>query len=247
MDRSLYVAMSGAKQIMQAQAANSNNLSNLNTNGFRADLQQFRSMPVFGSSGYPTRVYAMVERPTVDFTPGAIQTTGRNLDVAIRGEGFLAVQGEDGKEAYTRAGGLQITPQGLLQTADGLAVLGNGGPIAIPGAEKIEIGQDGTISILPLGATATTLAVVDQIKLVNPDPTQLEKRNDGLIHIKGDTPTQASAEVEVLSGALETSNVNSIEAMVAMIELARKYELQVKTMKTASENDAASAQLMRVG
>ncbi|MCI0653246.1 MAG: flagellar basal-body rod protein FlgF [Methylococcaceae bacterium] len=244
MDRSLYVAMSGAKHILQAQTSNSHNLSNVNTTGFRADLEQFRSMPVFGP-GFPSRVYAMVERPGVDFTPGVLQTTGRNLDVAIHGQGWLAVQSKDGSEAYSRAGELKLTPEGLLQTADGLAVLGNGGPIALPPAQKIEFGADGTISIVPLGEGLTTLAIVDQIKLVNPPAEQLEKRNDGLFYLKSESPASPGADVKLVSGALESSNVKAVDAMVDMIELARRFELQVKIMKTISDNDAASAQLMR--
>ncbi len=246
MDRSLYVAMSGAKQILQAQTSNSNNLSNANTTGFRSDLQQFRSMPVFGP-GHPSRVYAMAERPATDFKAGSIISTGRDLDIAIKGEGWIAVQSPEGSEAYTRAGDLRLTAEGLLQTGGGLAVLGNGGPIALPPSQKLEIGSDGTISMVPLGQTSDSLAVVDQIKLVKPPLDQLEKLNDGLMHLKEDKPVPVSDQVFIVSGALESSNVNSIDAMVRMIELARQFELQVKMMKTASDNDAAGAQLMRMG
>ncbi|MDD2801805.1 MAG: flagellar basal body rod protein FlgF, partial [Methylococcales bacterium] len=150
MDRSLYIAMSGAKQTLLAQTANANNLANTQTSGFKSDLEQFRSMPVFGA-GYPTRVYAMAENPGTDLSAGAIQTTGRELDVAINGEGYFAVQGPDGKEAYTRAGDLRVTAEGLLQTGSGLQLVGQNGPIAIPPSEKLTIGSDGTISIIPLG------------------------------------------------------------------------------------------------
>ncbi|MGR9105733.1 MAG: flagellar basal-body rod protein FlgF [Gammaproteobacteria bacterium] len=245
MDRSLYVAMSGAKHILQAQTANSHNLSNVNTTGFRADLEQFRSMPVFGP-GLPARVYAMVERPAVDFKPGAMQTTGRDLDIAIHGDGWFAVAAKDGSEAYSRAGSLQLSPEGLLMTADGLAIIGNGGPIAVPPARKIEIGADGTISIIPLGDTATTLAIVDQIKLVDPPLEQLEKRQDGLIYTKTGKPALASVDVKLVSGALESSNVSAVDELVDMIELARRFELQVKIMKTFADNDAAGAHLMRM-
>ena len=246
MDRSLYVAMSGAKQILQAQTANANNLANVNTTGFRADLEQFRSMPVFGD-GYPSRVYAMTERPATDFNAGAIQSTGRELDVAIKGKGWIAVAAEDGAEAYSRAGDFRITAEGQLQTGAGLPVLGEGGPIAIPPAEKVDIGSDGTITVVPLGGNAKTLAIVDRIKLVNPPLDQLEKRNDGLIILKEGGEAEASAEVELVSGALESSNVSAIGAMVNMIEFARQYELQIKMMKAVDENDSASTQMMRMG
>ncbi|WP_419632455.1 flagellar basal body rod protein FlgF [Thiolapillus sp.] len=246
MDRSLYIAMSGAKQTLLAQAANANNLANSQTVAFKSDLQQFRSMPVFGP-GYPTRVYAMTERPGTDLTPGVIQTTGRNLDVAIKGDGWIAVQGRNGQEAYTRAGDFRLTTTGLLQTGTGLPVLGNDGPIAIPPADKLEIGRDGTISIIPLGDNAATLVEVDRIRLVKPPLDKLEKLNNGELHLKkGEPPLKPDASVTLVQGALEGSNVNTIDALVQVIELARNFELQVKAMQTTDENSAAAAKLMKM-
>lgn len=245
MDKSLYIAMSGAKQTLLAQTANANNLANAQTTGFKSDLQQFRSQPVFGA-GFPSRVYAMTERPGTDLSFGAMQTTGRDLDVAINGQGWLVVQGADGQEAYTRAGDLRVTPEGLLQTGAGLQVLGQDGPIAIPAAQKLTIGKDGTISIIPLGSNAATLATLDRIKLVKPELTNLEKREDGLMHLKDGATLEPSADVELVQGALEGSNVNAIEAMVGMIELAKNFELQTKVMKSADENSNMSAKLMQM-
>jgi flagellar basal-body rod protein FlgF len=238
--------MSGAKQTLLAQTANANNLANTQTTGFKSDLEQFRSQPVFGA-GYPTRVYAMTERPGTDLSHGAMQTTGRDLDVAINGEGFIAVQGADGKEAYTRAGDLRVTPEGLLQTGAGLQVFGQGGPITIPPSEKLTIGSDGTISIVPMGAgNATTLEVLDRIKLVKPAMKDLEKLGDGLLHSKNGIPLVASADVSLAQGVLEGSNVNALVAMTEMIELARNFELQTKVMKNVDENSGASARLMQM-
>jgi len=246
MDTSLYVAMSGAKQILLAQSANSHNLANVNTTGFKADLSQFRSMPVYGP-GHPSNVYAMAERPGINFDLGTVQQTGRELDVSISGEGFLAVETADGSEAYTRAGDLRVTSGGLLTTGTGLPVFGDGGLISIPEVEKIEIGSDGTISVIPLGASSTELSVIDRIKLVKPDLASLMKGSDGLFRMKDGSPAAPNAEVSLVSGAVEGSNVSVVDAMVNMIELARSFEMQVKMMKTASENEAASAQLMRIG
>jgi flagellar basal-body rod protein FlgF len=246
MDSSLYVAMSGAKQAMVAQAVNSHNLANANTTGFKADLSQFRSMPVFGP-GLPSHVYTMAERPGIDFITGTMQETGRELDVAIKGQGWIAVQADDGSEAYTRAGDLRLTPNGLLTTGTGLPVLGGGGPVTLPESAKMEIGSDGTISVIPLGDTAATLSAVDRIKLVNPEVADMVKGKDGLFRLKSGLETEVSAEVRLVSGAIEGSNVSVVDAMVSMIELARNFEMQVKMMKTVSDNEAASAQLMRIG
>ncbi len=245
MDRSLYIAMSGAKQTLLAQTSNANNLANTQTTGFKSDFEQFRAMPVFGP-GYPGRVYAMAERPGTDFSMGPIQTTGRELDVAIKGDGWMAVDGKDGAEAYSRSGELRVTPEGLLQTGTGLQILGEDGPIAIPPADKIEIGRDGTISVVPQGQNAATLVVVDRIKLVKPNVDDLEKRDDGLIYSKQREPLPADADVSIIQGALEGSNVNAIAAMVDMIELARNFELQTKVMKNADENSSVSAKLMQM-
>jgi len=244
MDRMLYVAMNGASETLLAQGTNSNNLANANTTGFLTDLQQFRSMPVFGP-GLPTRVYALSERPDIDFSPGAIQATGRDLDIAIRGDSWMAVQAKDGSEALTRAGDLQIDANGLLMTGTGLPVLGNSGPIAIPPAEKVDIATDGTISVRPLGQGANELAVVDRIKLVTPQSAELEKGMDGLIRLKFGVPAIADADARLTTGTLESSNVNTVTALVDMIELSRKFEMQVKMMKTAEETDAASTTMMK--
>lgn len=246
MDRMLYLAMTGAKQTMIAQAVNTNNLANASTTGFKADLEQARAMPVFGP-GAPSRVYAMTERPATDFTPGPLNTTGRELDMAIRGEGWFAVQAPDGSEAYTRAGDLHINSVGLLVNGAGHPLIGNdGGPIAVPPAEKLEIGADGTISIRPVGQQASVLAEIDRIKLVKPPYDQLTKGEDGLMHLKNGDEAQADASVQLVAGALESSNVNTVEAMVNMLELTRQYEMQVKMMQAAKENDEAATQMMRM-
>lgn len=246
MDRSLYIAMSGAKQTLLAQTANANNLANTQTTGFKSDLEHFRSRPLVGA-GFPTRVYAMNEKPWVDLSTGAMQTTGGDLDVAINGEGYLAVEGADGKEAYTRAGDLRVTPEGFLQTGSGLKVLGQDGPITIQPSEKLTIGSDGTISIIPLGSgNATTQVTVGQIKMVKLASDNLEKSTDGLLHAKDGKPVAASADVSLAQGVLEGSNVNALTAMVDMIELARNFELQTKVMKSVDENSAASAKLMQM-
>lgn len=245
MDRLLYVAMAGAAQLQKAQAVNNNNLANLSTTGFRADLETLKALPVRGP-GYATRIYAEADAAGVDMSEGSTMHTGRDLDIAINGPGWIAVQAKDGTEAYTRAGDLKVSQSGQLLTAAGDPVLGNGGPIAIPPAQKIEIGADGTISVLPLGQQASTMAVVDRIKLVNPPPLQLVKNAQGLLHLKNGGAAPADAAVKVTSGTLEGSNVNPVEAMVRMIELSRQYEMQVNVMKSAKDNDAAATQILSV-
>lgn len=245
MDRMLYVAMTGAREIMEAQAINANNLANVGTTGFCEDLVQFRSIQVFGP-GYPSRVYAMAEHPGVNFVSGELINTGGELDVGIDGDGWIAVQATDGTEAYTRSGNLQVSDHGLIITETGLLVLGENGPISTPPAEKLEIGQDGTISILPLGQEASSMVVLDRIKLVKMPLTELVKGEDGLMRSDRQELLPADASVKLVSGMLESSNVNAVSALVNMIDLSRKFEMQIKVMRTAQENDAKAAELLRI-
>lgn len=246
MDRMLYVAMSGAKQNMLAQSINSNNLANISTTGFRADFAAARSMPVFGGSGHPTRVYSMTEKPGIDFNQGAMSTTGRDLDVAIVGKGFIAVQSKDGTEAYTRAGDLTTDNTGVLRTGAGHIVLGDGGPITIPESAKVDIGKDGTISIAQVGQGGGS-TIIDKVKLVNPEIKDLKRNEQGLFVLKNGENAEVDEGVSIVSGTVETSNVNAAATLVNMIELARQFEMQIKMLKTAEENNAQAAQMMKLG
>lgn len=247
MDRALYIAMTGAKHNMLAQVSHSNNLANVSTTGFKSDFEQARSMAVYYGEGEPTRAFALVERPATDFTHGALNVTGRDLDIAVDGDGFIAVQGKDGQEAYTRAGSLYLDSVGILRTGNGLPVMGNGGPIAIPAAEKIEIAFDGAITIVPLGGQADAIAQIDRIKLVNPDVETMMKSEDGLFRPKnpeGELP--ADGAVKMISGFLETSNVNAVHELTSILSLSRQYEMQVKMMQTVKENSESSASLLQM-
>lgn len=242
----LYVAMSGASQNTLAMQAHANNLANISTTGFRRDFEQARAMPIFGDS-FPARVFAMSERPATDFTPGALQETGRDLDVAAKGNAWIAVQAPDGSEAYVRTGSLEIDALGQLRTGDGMPVMGNGGPIAIPPEEKIDIGEDGTITVRGQGNNPNALATVDRIKLVTPDPKQLEKGTDGLIRMKkGQAAPQMDANASVQSGFLEASNVNAVEEMTSILALSRQFELHVKMMRTAEDDSQAMARVLQL-
>ncbi|MGM0450273.1 MAG: flagellar basal body rod protein FlgF [Pseudomonadota bacterium] len=248
MDRSLYLSMTGAKQNMYAQQVNANNLANADTTGFKQDFANARSMPVFGEH-HPSRAYAMTENPGADLGHGPMKETGRSLDVAIKGDGWLAVEPEPGEEAFTRAGDLQIDANGIMRTGDGMPVMGNGGPVAVPPADKVEIGSDGTISVVPAGAESDQLVQVDRLKLVNPPEDSVQKGDDGLFRRKPDAeldgPEPADADVRVATGFLEGSNVSAVESMIQNLELSRQYEMQVKAMQTADENSQSVAQLLQ--
>jgi flagellar basal-body rod protein FlgF len=242
MDRLLYVAMTGAKQLMQAQTLVAQNLANVGTTGFRADLARFESRPVLGT-GYPSRVNTVATGLGFDHSAGALVETGVDLDVAIDGPGWIAVQAKDGTEALWRGGSLNVNGLGLLETERGELVLGDNGPVAVPPNVGVSIARDGAVAIVPQGQGPETLAQIGRIKLANPDPKVLEKRPDGLVRVAGGGETEADAGVQLLSGAIETSNVGIAETMVSMIEYARQFEVAVRMMRVADENASRAASL----
>ena len=244
MDKLVYVAMSGAKETLNALSANNYNLANSSTTGFKADLTAFQSRAVAGP-GYPSRVYATDASVGWDSSAGAQITTGNPLDIAVQGSGFIAVQDASGNEAYTRAGDLHVQPDGQLMTATGHPVMGDSGPISIPPATTITVAGDGTISIVPLGQTPLTSAAVARIKLIAPPDGTLQPGADGLFHTADGQPAPADATVKIASGVLESSNVNLASAMVNLIELSRRFDLQVKALHSAEDNGAASQKLLQ--
>jgi len=243
MDRLIYTAATGTKHILEKQATTSNNLANVSTTGFRAQLDVFRSAPVQGP-GLPTRAFVVDSTAGNDFSAGALQVTGRDLDVAIKGDGFIAVQMPDGSEAYTRNGSLQMSPNGVLQTANGQTVAGEGGPITIPPDATITVGGDGSVSVISNVDQPAAANVLGRLKLVNPPTGDLVRGDDGLFRLKDGGTAQADPAVQVAGGALEGSNVNPVDCMVDMISLARSFDMQMSLMKNAENNAAKAAQIL---
>jgi len=243
MDRLIYTAMTGAKHILEQQATTSHNLANATTTGFRAQIDQFRAVPVQGAI-LPTRAFVVDSTTGSDFRGGAIQHTGRELDVAVQGDGWIAVQAADGTEAYTRNGSLKMDENGVLLTRDGLTVQGDGGPLSIPPGRNIAVAKDGTISLVPDGSAATGLTSVGRLKLVNPAEADLVRGDDGLFRLKDGNAADADPNVTLISGALESSNVNVVDEMVNMISLARQFDMQMKLLQHAENNDGKAAQLL---
>jgi flagellar basal-body rod protein FlgF len=240
MDRFLYVGMTGARQLMLSQTVNANNLANASTTGFRADLQSFESAGVRGP-GFPSRVNSIIGEAGIDLASGPLRETGRALDVAVDGEGWIAVQTPDGSEALTRAGEFHVGPGGILETADGSYVLGDAGPVAVPPDQRVFVEPDG--SVVAIGDQGEG-AVVGRLRLVDPPADALSKREDGMI--VSSLPPEADAAVRVRSGAVEQSNVNPVREMVRMIELSRLWEMNVKTMSAAEDNAREAASIAQL-
>lgn len=245
MDKLAYIAMTGASHSARAQVIHANNLANVLTTGFRADFAQARSMQLFGDS-FPSRVFSLIETPGTDFKQGRSLQTGRSLDVAIEGRGFITVLGSDGEEAFTRAGDFVVDDIGNLLTSTGIPILGDGGLIVIPPFEKIEIGRDGTISIRSKGQGPESLTQVNRIKLVNPDLQGIAKGTDGFFRRIDGLIEPPAPEVRIASGFLESSNVNAVETITQILSLARQFELQIKMIRTAEQNDEAATRLLQV-
>ncbi|HYD79788.1 MAG TPA: flagellar basal-body rod protein FlgF [Paucimonas sp.] len=243
MDRLIYTVSSGAKHILEQQATTSHNLANAATTGFRAQLDSFRAVPVL-SEGLPTRAFVVDATVGSDFTPGAIQQTGRELDVAVQGKGWIAVETEDGGEAYTRHGNLRLSENGVLQTQSGRNIVGDGGPISVPPDVTVTIAKDGTVSAIAAGTQPGATTVLGRIKLVNPPEDTLVRGDDGLFRVRDGGAAEADGGVVLVGGALEGSNVNVVDAMVNMISLARQFEMHMTMLKNAESNANKASQLL---
>jgi flagellar basal-body rod protein FlgF len=225
------------------QAGTANNLANASTIGFKAQEHRFRAVPVLGE-GMPTRAFVVDASVSDVMDEGPLMFTARNLDVAVQGKGWIAVQLPDGSEAYTRAGSLDTDVTGLLQTKSGYTVAGDGGPINIPPDNRIEIAPDGTVSVVPTFGTPNNANAIGRIKLVNPPEADMVRGADGLFRMRDGQAATADERVKLVSGALEGSNVNVTDAMVNLISLARQFEMQIKMLQTADANAQRADQLL---
>jgi flagellar basal-body rod protein FlgF len=233
MSELLNTVMAGARLVMKAQAVNANNLANAGTDGFRAEL-----VHVSTAGGVESQT------TSPDFSQGMIRTTGHSLDISVDGPGWIAVQTPEGGEGFTRRGDLRVNALGQLMNGAGQPVLGEAGPIALPPFSTIEIATDGTISILPLGQEATTIAVVDRIKLALPNERELTRGEDGIMRMPEGVIVEAEASVRVQSGTVEGSNVNAVGELLKMIDLSRQFEAQVRLMRSAEENSSSLASIL---
>jgi flagellar basal-body rod protein FlgF len=247
MDKFLYISMSGAKESMNALAIHSNNLANANKTAFKASFEQARSMQVYGP-GQPSRVFSVTEEPGQNFESGILQTTGRDLDISVKGDGWFVVESELGGQGLTRSGGLNISQNGFLIDNNGSRVLDTrGGPIYIQlPVEKFNIRQDGMLEVRPEGAPADAMENVAQLKLVNPDIKGLMRGEDGLFRRIDGLDAELDRDVRIQSGTLEASNVNLSSELTSLINLQRHFEMQIKMMKNAEEIDKSSESLLRV-
>lgn len=243
MDRMIHTAVTALRGTMARQAATANNLANAATTGFRADLSLADAHYVHGA-GADSRVLARENMRGADMSAAPSVTTGRDLDIALQGSALLAVQAADGEEAYTRRGDLSVAPSGFLQTGDGLLVLGEDGPIAVPPADSIRIAEDGQVWIVPPGGDPGAPQSAGRLKLVSAAGADIIKGIDNQLKLRGGGTLPADADARVTPGALEGSNVNSTAALVAMIDSARAYEMQVRLVSTAEAIDQSGTRLM---
>lgn len=247
MDRLIYTAMTGAAQTMGRQAAVAHNLANVTSTGYRAEEHRLRAVSVQSRNTpapWPTRAFAVDASTHTDYTPGPMQYTGRPLDIAVQGAGWIALAMPDGSEAYTRNGSLEMSVNGVLQTRAGIPVQGDGGSITVPPDVKVSIARDGTVSVIPESGAQNTVNTIGRIKLVNPDVAELVRGGDGLFRSRGGDPVPVSEPTQLASGYLEGSNVNPVDQMVSMISLARQFEMQVKMLQTADQNDRSATQVI---
>jgi flagellar basal-body rod protein FlgF len=242
-DQTIYLAMTGLSATMDRMTAATNNLANASTTAFKAQRPVFESRQLYGQ-GLADRVDVVTADDSADFKPGAVEVTGRGLDVAVTTSGWIVVQANDGTQALTRDGALEITPSGLLQTNEGNPVLGRGGaPITLPPLQSVTIGEDGTISGALVGQPADQITTLNRIFLTNPPPARLVRRGDGLFEDKAGAPTP-DASVHLQIGALEGSNADPVALMMSMIENTRMFQMQTELVHlTATAGQGQSSPL----
>jgi flagellar basal-body rod protein FlgF len=246
MDRMIHTALSAMRGAMARQTTTANNLANANTAGFRAEMASVRPLWITGA-GFDSRAPSSEEVTSADMKPGAVTATGRDLDVALNNDALLGVQGDEGDEAYTRRGDLQVSDSGLLTTGDGHPVLGDSGPITLPPYDKLNIAADGSVYIVPQGADpATEPQLVDRLKLVSPTGSKIVKALDGLFRVDGGGALPSDPQGRVTAGSIEGSNVNTSQALVDMIDASRSWDTQVRLLTTAKELDTSTTDLMRL-
>lgn len=244
MDRMIYIGLGGARQALEQQASVANNMANASTPGFRAQINNFRAVPVVGEE-MGTRSMVVATTPGADMRAGPLMQTGRPLDVAVRGDGWLTVQMPDGSEAYTRLGNLQVGAEGQITTMDSRPIMGDAGPLVVPPGSSLVVGGDGVVTAIGAGDPVAGAAEVGRLKLVNPATADLVRGDDGLFRMQAGRPApQADPDVRLQAGALEGSNVNPVEVMVQMISNARRFEMQMKTVQTAESNDQQANKLL---
>jgi len=244
MDRLLYIAMNGAKHSLYRQDVTASNLANVSTNGYKAQNVAFRVAPVVGP-GMSTRAFSVESTPNADLASGVLHTTGRTLDVAVHGRGWIAVQDAKGGEAYTRNGSLNVNSNGILTTGNGQMVVGDGGPIAVPENSEVTIGKDGSVTVVSNGQY-NAMTTIGRIKLVNPADADLVRGDDGLFRQKSNQPAEADATVNLASGVLEASNVNAVDTLVSIIEQSRFFDMQMQLMKKADDNASSATRVLNL-
>ncbi|PIB13415.1 flagellar basal-body rod protein FlgF [Vibrio rotiferianus] len=240
MDSLLFTATSGASRVLKAQHVRSNNLSNADTAGFRADMERVQSVPVQGA-GFDGRTMVVTNSASTRFDAGDLIKTGRPLDIAVRGDGFLAVETPGGEEAYTRAGNIKVDTFGAM-SINGFPLLGENGPLVLPDYQKVEISERGRVSVTPPGGGAEL--EVGTLKMVNPPQGQLQKESDSLLHNVDGGPFPADETVQIAPEHLEGSNVSAIDELLNVMSLTRNFEMQVRMMKTAETLAQAGNKLM---
>jgi len=245
MDRVLYLAMTGAKQTAWQQATTANNLANVNTNAFKADLVSFRALPVVGP-GAATRTYVVDNTIGHDMSQGSLMHTGSPSDFALGTPGFFTVQADDGNEAYSRDGGYIIDSNGMMRTRSGHPLMGDSGPITVQPGMNIQLGQDGTVLGTQQNVANAKPQILGQIKLVKPGDRDVYKGSDGLFRTNSGDPAQADPSVQLVPETMESSNVNAVESMVQMIAQSRQYDMNIKMMQTASANEQKATELLTI-
>lgn len=242
MDRLIYTALSGASQTLYEQQISANNLANVNTNGFRADMAMATNDKVKGG-GFDTRYMAQEGASGVNDSTGVAEKTERPLDVAIQGAGYIAVQDKTATKCIPATATFSRTTRATGHRRQSGA--GDNGPIILPPNAIASFGSDGTLSVTPDDGDVTATMDIDRLKLVDIPVANLAKNPEGMLITADGVPAQRDENIKVSGGFLEGSNVSAVSEMMSSIAMNRQFEAQIKMMKTAEDISDAGNRLLR--
>lgn len=248
MDRLIFTSLSGQRLTDLRVRQISNEIANVSTTGFKKEFAAATETYRYDGDGFNSRYVPVVRaKERIDLTDGPMQSTGRPLDIAVSGKQLIAVLTDSGELAYTRRGDLTVDAAGLLRVGSGERIASDANtPIEIPGLTEIKIGPDGTILGKQIGGEAVIFQPIARIQVVESDPIKVALRPDGLYQSNDAQPFAAAAVPAVQAGALEGSNVSLFSSMVDMISMSRRYEMQIKILKQASDLAQRSQNLARL-
>lgn len=249
MDKLIYTAFNTVNNIYDNRSVRAQNLANVNVPGYRRDLGAKSVGTAFLDNMTSLQTRALAIRDDNNYfeaDPGTLSQTDYDLDLAIRGDGYFMVKGQN-ELSLTRRGDLKVAGDGTLQNGSSQAMLNtNLEPITVPAYRSIKVSDNGEVIIEPLNSPVGTKQTIGQLALTFAAEKELKKYPDGEIRPADGSVPEIDQQVSLVPRHVELSNVNITDELINSIEDQRQYEINIKLISSASEIDEAGASLIRM-